>query len=138
MESLEDMKNFSEFCKDYLFEKLDEYEGTMDYGCDLAYRLCEECNADGSLTYCRQTAIKYLCEWWHDASDFSEYEADNFGERSNPFENPESYMVRMVICGIGCLLSRCEVVDEAWDDKLELTPEVIKTIKEQCPDEVGW
>jgi hypothetical protein len=62
----------------------------------------------------------------------------NYGERSNPFENPEAYMVRMVICGIDYLLNRCEVVVESWNDELELTPEVIETIKEQCPDEVEW
>lgn len=138
MEFLEDMKNFSEFCKDYLLEKLDEYEGTMSYGCDLTYNLCEECNANGSLTYSRKTAIEYLCEWWYDAADFSEYEQMSFGERSNPFENPEAYMVRMVIGGIGYLLSQCAVIDEAWNDELELTPEVIEAIKEQCPDEVEW
>lgn len=132
------MKNFSEFCKEYLFERLDEYEGTTEYGGELAYRLCEECNINGSLTYSRQTAIEYLCEWWYDASDYSEYEQNQFGERSNPFENPEAYMVRMVICGIGYLLSRCAVIDESWNDKLELTPEVIEAIKEQCPDEVEW
>jgi hypothetical protein len=132
------MKNFSEFCKDYLFERLDECEGTTEYSCDLAYTLCEECNINGSLTYSRAEAIKYLCEWWYDAADYSEYEQMNYGERSNPFENPEAYMVRMVICGIGYLLSRCEVVDESWNDELELTPEVIDAIKEQCPNEVEW
>lgn len=132
------MKSFSEFCKEYLFEQLDEYVGTTEYACDLAYKLCEGCNIDGSLTYCRQTAIEYLCEWYYDAADYSEYEQMNFGERSNPFESPEAYMVKMVICGINCLLSRCEVIDESWNDELELTPEVIEAIKEQCPDDVEW
>ena len=132
------MKSFSEFCKGYLFDRLDEYEGTTVYGCDLAYKLCEGCNVDGSITYCRQTAAEYLCEWWYDASDYSDYEQMNFGERSNPFANPEAYMVRMVICGIGYLLSQCAVIDELWNDELELTPEVIEAIKEQCPDEVEW
>jgi hypothetical protein len=132
------MKDFSEFCKDYLFERLDEYEGRNMYACDMAYILCEGANCDGTMTYSRAEAIKYLCEWWYDAADYSEYEQMNYGERSNPFENPEAYMVRMVICGIDYLLSRCEVVVESWNDELELTPEVIEAIKEQCPDEVEW
>lgn len=132
------MKNFSEFCKEYLFECLDEYEGTTKYGCDLAYRLCEESNINGSLTYSRQTAIEYLCEWWDDAADYSDYEADNYGERSNPFESPEAYMVRMVICGIDYLLSRCECIREAWNEQIEITPELIEQIREQCPDEVEF
>ena len=132
------MKSFSEFCKDYLFERLDEYEGTTSYGCDLAYHLCEECNINGTLTYNRQAAIEYLCEWWHDAADFLDYEAENYGERSNPFANPEAFMVRMVIYGVGYLVCRCDIVDESRDGELELTPEVIEVIKEQCPDEVEW
>jgi 3-hydroxyacyl-CoA dehydrogenase len=47
-------------------------------------------------------------------------------------------MVRMVICGIEYLLSRCDIVVEAWNEDIELTDEVISTIKEQCPDEVVW
>lgn len=53
------MENFSDFCKDYLFKQLDECEGVITYGCDLSYKLCEGCNIDGSLTYCRQKAIEY-------------------------------------------------------------------------------
>jgi hypothetical protein len=132
------MKNFSEFCKEYLFEQLDEHSGSSMYAGDMAYILCEGANCDGTMTYSRAEAIKYLSEWWYDAADYSEYEQMNFGERSNPFENPETYMVRMVICGIDYLLNRCEVVVESWNDELELTPEVIEAIKEQCPNEVEW
>lgn len=132
------MKSFSEFCKEYLFEQLGEYKGKSMYACDMAYILCEDANCNGTMTYSRAEAIKYLCEWWYDASDYSDYEQMNFDERSNPFKNPEAYMVRMVIWGIDYLLSQCSVIDESWNDVLELTPEVIEAIKEQCPDEVEF
>lgn len=132
------MKNFSEFCKDYLFEQLSEHEGRDVYACDMAFILCEYANCDGTMTYSRAEAIDYLREWWDDAAEYSEYEQMNFGERSNPFENPEVYMVRMVICGVGYLLSRCECVDEAWNEQVEITSELIEQIREQCPNEVEF
>lgn len=46
----------------------------------------------------------------------------------------EAFMVRMVIEGISSILSQCGIIDENWDDEIELTPEVIETIKEQIED----
>ena len=43
-------------------------------------------------------------------------------------------MVRMVIEGINSILSQCEIIDENWNDEIELTPEVIEAIKEQIKD----
>ena len=43
-------------------------------------------------------------------------------------------MVRMVIEGISSILSQCEIIDENWNDGIELTPEVIGAIKEQIKD----
>lgn len=128
------MKTFNEFCKDYICEHLDEMEGVSVYACDLAYTLAEDDNVNGSMTYDWKAAVDYIREWWYDCGDFSDYEKDNFGERSNPFENAESFMVRMVIEGIKSILSQCEIIDENWNNEIELTPEVIETVKEQIKD----
>lgn len=128
------MTNFNDFCKNYICEKLDEMEGVNVYACDLAYTLAESDNINGTMTYSTKTAIDYIHEWWYDCSDYSDYEQNNFGERSNPFANPEAFIVRMVIEGIKSILSQCEIIDENWNDEIELTPEVIETIKEQIED----
>lgn len=122
-------KDFETYCKEFIIDNIEEYENQTVYACDLAYTLAEGINADGTATYNRAEAIAYICEWWYDASDYSDYEKDNFGERSNPFKNPEAFMVRMVIEGVNIMLSRCTAVDEAWNDELTLTKDVIESIK---------
>lgn len=49
-------------------------------------------------------------------------------------QRAEAFMVRMVIEGISSILSQCEIIDENWNDGIELTPEVIGAIKEQIKD----
>lgn len=133
------MKNFNEFCKEYICDKLDEMEGVSVCACDLAYTLAESDNINGSITYNRAAALDYICEWWYDCSDYSDYEESNFGKRSNPFAKPEVFMVRMVIEGISSILSQCEIIDENWDNEIELTSEIIKAIKEQIEyKKINW
>lgn len=125
------MKDFNKFCKEYICDKLDEMEGVSVYACDLAYTLAESDNINGSITYNRAAAIDYIREWWNDCADYSDHEENNFGKRSNPFANPEAFMVCMVIEGISSILSQCEIIDEYWNDEIELTPDGIEVIKEQ-------
>lgn len=130
------MKNFNDFCKEHICYRLDEMEGlTIDFS-DLAYRICEEENVNGTLTFNRKAAIEYICEWWYDCADYLNYEKDIFGYdmQTNPFSNPEAFMVCMVIEGCHSLLAQCEVVDSNWNSLIELTSEVIETIKEQIKD----
>ena len=128
------MTNFNDFCKEYICEHLDEMEGVSVYTCDLGYTLAENDDINGTMTYSTKAAIDYIREWWYDCSDYSDYEQNNFGERTNPFANPEAFIVRMVIEGINSILSQCPIIDENWNDEIELTPKVIETIKEQIED----
>lgn len=127
-----DIPNFVRFCKDKIIDELPNYAGQEYYACDLGYTLTEDINANGSFTYSRELAKDYIKEWWDEASDYWEYENDNFGEhRYNPFDNSEAYLVCMVIEGVASILSQCELIDNAWNDKIKLTKKNIKTLTEQ-------
>lgn len=132
------MKEFVDYCKDYLIEHIDGYEGQTHYLCDFGYTLTEGPNADGTLTYGREAAMRYIWEWWWEAADYFEYEKLYFGENlHNPFENPEAYMVCMVVEGVYSLWSRAidELgMDDQWSDEVELTPDLIAKIKECVED----
>ena len=131
----QEIKPFIPFCKDYLKEQLDEYEGQTHYACDLGYILTEGINADGSFTYSRELAKDYLKEWWDEAGDYAEYEKFHFGGYvHNPFENPEAYTVCMVIQGICGLLSKCELIDSNWNDEIELTEDNICRLKDEIDE----
>lgn len=135
---MERKENFSEYCHDYLCQQLDAYEGCDCYACDLAYKITEECNTNGTLTFSTADAMNYLWSWCYDCSDFSDFEEWNLGGRTNPFENPEAYMTRMVIEGIYQLLARCECLQKVWDEEIELTPELIRQIKEETPETISF
>lgn len=128
------METFINYCKNYVLEHIDGYEGQEVYLCDLGFTLTEEPNCDGSLTYNREEAMDYLHEWWGEAAEYFQYEKDNFGAEyvHNPFEDPEAYMVCMVIEGVRGLIDRAisEIgLDDEWNDEVELTADLIEKIK---------
>ena len=124
--------NFIDYCKEHIEEKIYNYVGSSHYGADFAYTITEEENANGTLTFSRETARNILGEWWYDCGDYWEYEKDNFGEHAhNPFDEPEAYMVCMVIEGCASLLGQTEALQEVWNDKFELTEELADKIVEQ-------
>lgn len=136
MKNEERTPEFFEFCKNYILDKIDGYEGCSIYACDLEFTLTEYMRCDGTFTYSTDKAKRYMIEWFYEAGKYSDYEEFNFGKRSNPFENVEAYLVRMVSEGVGTVISRCPLIDQKWnDDKFELTPEIIAVIKEQVEEQ---
>lgn len=128
------MKNFVDYCKEYIAATIDEYEGQRVDLCDLGLELTEGPNVDGSLTYSSALAREYLKEWYDDAGAYWDYEEREFGEHfRNPFDNPEGYMVCMVIEGVRSLiddaLEELGLMDK-WDEEVELTPELCAQIVE--------
>ena len=126
---------FVEFCKNHILETLENYEGQTVYACDLGYTLTEGMNADGTFTYSTELSKDYLHEWWYEAADYWEYEKSNFGENyHNPFDNPEAYIVCMVIEGVNGLLAKCNYIDKHWNDEITLTKRTINTIAKQVEE----
>jgi hypothetical protein len=124
------MENFIEYCKDYILSTIEDFEGHNCYGSELGMTLTEEPNCNGTLTFSRSEAKNYLREWWDECGGYWDYEKDNFGENiHNPFDNPEAYMVCMVIEGVNAILANEPHIEESWNDELELTEEVIEGIK---------
>ena len=121
--------------KNYILNHIEDFEGTMHYACDFSQELTQGPNVDGTLTYSTEKAKEYLREWWWDCGQYWKYEKDNFGENyHNPFDNPEAYMVCMVIEGCYHILSGCPVIEDNWAEKIEITEEVIRQIKEYVED----
>lgn len=130
-----EIKDFIPFCKEKILYELENYEGQTVYACDLGYKLTEDINANGSFTYSRELAKDYLKEWWDEASDYWEFEQLQFGEHiHNPFDNPEAYIVCMVIEGVNGLLSKCPLIEDNWNDEIELTDDVVSTLKQQVEE----
>ena len=114
-----------------LVEKLNEYKGSSIYGCDLAYTLLEQYNVDGSYTYNTKKSVELIKEYWDDMGEVYEYVVNNLEVHCNPFEEPEKFLVIMLLEEANALLTQCEIVDKYWNNTIELNDENIKTIIEE-------
>lgn len=126
------MKSFNEYCHDFIADNLPLYDGHLHYGSELGYDITEEMNVNGSATFSRPAAMDYIREWWIEAADYWEYERLEFGEHfHNPFDDPEAYMVCMIIEGVNSILAQSTFINENWNEEIELTPENIALILSQ-------
>lgn len=114
---------------DYIQDKLPDYEGSENYGCDFAGVLTEVPNVNGCYIVGSKTSWEFITEHINDARDEYDYQVSNFGKPlHNPFEDPEGFVVCMLIDVVKQIMSEVSVVDEHWDDCWELTADDIKEI----------
>lgn len=120
-----------EFVADVLMDKLDEYEGTSSYGCDLAYILLQQYNVDGSYTYSTYEAKQWVASCFDELGDIVNDMTEEGIPPCNVFDNPEGFMVQIMLYVAGELLGQCDTVNEFWNEEQELTEEIIAKIKEE-------
>lgn len=134
------MIGYTEYCKDYIKDRLEEMEGMSSYGYDLANEICHRILIDGSATYNKQKAWDYLDEWRYEAGEFYDYYINEIGTPPNPFDDTEAFHVVMILKGCQAILSQCDIVDEIWNDKILLDEMTIKEIISQvkCVREIEF
>ena len=111
---------------DYIKDTLPDYEGVSTYGSDLCNLITEGPNANGVY---EDNAWDFISKHIHDAKDEYDYEKDSFGEvLHNPFEDPDAFVVCMLINTVDGVLSQVPIVEENWNDEFELTKDIIDEI----------
>lgn len=104
-------------------------ENETVYACDLGYYITKCINVKGYTTYNKQEAMNYIYEWFDEAAEVYEYEMKNFGKVfHNPFKDPQTWMVCMIIEGVNAILCRCNVLEKCWNEEIVLTADVIDSI----------
>jgi hypothetical protein len=131
-----DIGNFFEYCKDFIKDRLPLFEGYDVDTCDLGIEITDEINVNGSITHSYEDAKDYIHEWFEEAAEYWEFEKLNFGEHlHNPFDNPEAYMVCMVIEGVRAILGDCKTISDNWNDEIALTKETIEKILSEVDEQ---
>lgn len=125
------MATIKEFVADVLMDKLDEYEGTSSYGCDLAYHLLQQYNVDGSYTYSTYEAKKWVASCFDELGEIVEEMTEEDLAPCNVFDNPECFMVQIMLYVAGELLGQCDTVAAFWNEEFTLEADIIKKIKEE-------
>ena len=123
------MATIKEFVADVLMDKLDEYKGNSTYGAELDFYLLQQYNVDGSYTYSTYEAKKWVQEHFDELGEIVEEMTEEGLAPCNVFDNPECFMVQIMLYVAGQLLGQCDTVNEFWNEEQELTEEIIAKIK---------
>ena len=123
---------------DYIVDKLHQFEGCTEYTCDLAFTLLNDENQQCFITPYEKESRKWALSHFDDIDDklknvwdteISEYIQKKF------WDDPNGFMVCIYIETARDLLSQCKTIDENWNEKIELTPEVIETIIKEIEEQ---
>ena len=117
--------------------QLSDMIGNTTYGCDLGYGIFESANVDGSYTYNRHDAEMWIKEYFSSIGDVAQDIVDNLGAESlaNPFLEPEKFMVQIMLEMSSSIIAQVSIVDENWNNEMELTEETIKQIIEELREQ---
>ena len=121
-----------------IIDKLDEYKDCEIYGCDLSYTLFEGENVDGTFTYNTYEAKQWIKSYYDDIGEVWEELQFNFDKeylmQFNMFDNPEKFMVLIILESASYLISRCKLISDNWDNTIILDENNIKILTEQLKE----
>ena len=112
-----------------MVEHLEDLEGQVVYGCDLAFKMFENENVTGSYTCSSYESKKWIKEYWDYLGEVVEDYEFNYGELpTNPFKNAEVFQMQIILHMASSLVAESDYIEEYWDEEIELTSEIIKKI----------
>ena len=125
--------SFMDIIRDCVADRLDEMEGMRVYGCDLTSEITMPDNMDGCFVIYTEAAKEFIKAYWDEAAETFEQNKADFGSdwNENPFDNACRYTFFMEDYGVRNLLEKSELIDQMWNDEIELTPEIICQIKKE-------
>ena len=122
-----------EICK-YIVDKLHDYEGCTEYCADLASTLLADEKQQGFIVPYNKESRKWaLSHFWDIETKMKEtWDPEISGYIQKKFWNdPNGFMLCVYLETARHLLSQCKTINENWNEKLELTPEVISTLEKE-------
>jgi len=132
-------RDFKEWLQEKIAEALDNYSDTSVYGCDLVITLFEGENVNGSILFNTEDAKEFIKDHWDDAGEIHTYLKENLEMVINPFDEPEKFHVCMLLEGAREMLNNntSELLNEYWNDHLELTDASIAILKSDIGIDTG-
>lgn len=122
---------------DLLVKKLEDYEDTKVYACDMAYTLLEQYDVDGSITYNTFNAIEWLKDNIQDIYDFLPTIKFEYGDEFyaklciDILENPEKAMVIICLEKANEIMANLKFINDNWNNEIVLNKENINIIKKE-------
>lgn len=112
---------------DYILDHIDDFEGNSCYACELSDELTMIPNIN---CIYEEDSIGFIGKHFREAGEVYRYLNNELEMDCNPFEEPEKFVVCWLIHAVECVLSYIPIIEDNWNDEIEITPEVIAEIKE--------
>jgi hypothetical protein len=125
------MKNTIEEIKQTIVERLSDYKGTTTHGADLAYKLFEGENVNGSVLCNTYKTKEFIKENFELFGELVEHVEQNMDMVLNPFAEPEKAHVFLLLEASQSILSTCPTIDKHWNEQIELTDKFIKKLTKE-------
>lgn len=117
---------------DDMLDRFDNWEGRTLYIGDLAYYIYQSATADGSILYSTYKTREWIGKYMNDIAEaIEDYDLTEFMDFSLAFTEPEAFHVGLVTNLAREYIHESKWVQEHEDDEIELTEEVIETIKKE-------
>lgn len=124
-------KEFRQDIKDFISDRIWDFEGKSVYVADLSISLTEDENMGGAWMSGTE-GIEYIKTHWEDASETFEQAIFDFGNEIaselNPFSDPGKFTFFMLDYGVRSVLYDSSFMNDNWNEEVELTEDVIETI----------
>lgn len=132
------MKNsVNSFVASVLMDKLDDYVCKTVYVQDLAYKLLEDENINGSYFCNTYKSTLWIKKHFEDLGDIVEEYEDTFGESpASPFKEPEIFMVQIMLNVADSIINDTKFISNFEDDEIELTQEVVDALKAELEEAI--
>jgi len=130
---IKENKPFMDIIRDSVSDRLDEMEGMTVVGADMASEVTMPDNMDGCFVIYTDAAKDFISHYFNEAGETFEYFKSVYGNdwNENPFEDPSKFTFFMEEYGVETLLNDIPVINDNWDEDIELTPEIIAQIKHE-------
>ncbi len=128
-----------EFVKEEIIEKLEDLKGYEEshYMCDLGYTLFESENVSGAYFSDSNTAKKWVnknFEYIGEVAEEIKFQFDSDYANKillDVFDNPDRFVVVIVLEVASYLISKCDTADKYWNEEITLTDEIINRLIEE-------
>ena len=126
------MNSLEKWVMQEMTKHLENLEGQVVYGCDLAFKLFENENVTGSYTCNAYESRQWIKEYWDYLGEVVEDYEFNYGELPvNPFDNEEVFQMQIILHMASSLVAKSDYIEGHWDEEIEFTKEVIYTIAKE-------
>lgn len=130
------------FVKGEIIERLEDLKGyeKSHYLCDLGYTLFESENVNGAYFCSNYTAKKWVNKNFEYIGEVAEeikiqFDCDYANKiLLDVFDNPDRFIVVIVLEVANYLISRCETAEKYWNDETTLTDEILNNLIDEIKE----